>query len=240
MFLSFNKKSIMGTILFLIIAIMVGCSSGAPKSASDNASANKSQNAAPQVTNSEQNSSNTSSGDGAKNSSNTSSNTNVKTDSKNNNQKALINTIKTLAQQGKVINSDFSLGINMASVEQKWGKADKSEWIAQAKGIYISYSKHNIVFGTNKGAQIFEIRSLDSRPNQISFSTLKNVLGKPAYDVKSNGEEIIGYKANTKYKILFVFSEPKKGNENPSLKHYSVLYPSITANSMASDPGREW
>ncbi|HEX2925554.1 MAG TPA: M56 family metallopeptidase [Ruminiclostridium sp.] len=158
-------------------------------------------------------------------------------------QKALLLRIMTIAKQGKVINCEFSAndGVVIEDVQKKWGEADKpGEWIAAAKGTYWTYSKHNMVFGTNKGDGIFEIRSFDSTLKKITISDAKAVFGKPAYDVKTKGQEIIGYVAGNQHKILLVFPLPTKNNSNPALDHYSVLYPRGTVNMMADDPGREW
>lgn len=48
------------------------------------------------------------------------------------------------------------------------------------------------------------------------------------------------YVVTKEFKLLFVFLEPTKSIPDPLMRHYSVLYPSATANSMASDPGRQW
>lgn len=65
-----------------------------------------------------------------------------------------------IAQQGKVINSDFSVKANtIEDIKKIWGKADKTDYIASAKGRYATYASHNIVLGINKGDQIFELRS---------------------------------------------------------------------------------
>lgn len=154
---------------------------------------------------------------------------------------SLLNNIKKLAVKGKVINCDFPVKSTcMDTVEKKWGKANKANWVTQAKGLYSTYSKHKVVFGSNKGDQVFEVRSFDSRLSKISLSMVKKVFGSPLHDVKSNGEETIGYKAGNEFKILFVFKKPVKGSKNPTLDHYSVFYPAGTVNSMAGDPGREW
>ncbi len=156
-------------------------------------------------------------------------------------QKTLLLNMQKAAQQGKVINIDFAAKANtIEDVEDKWGKEDKTEYIAAAKGSYSTYSKHNAVFGFNKGSQLFEVRSFDSQLKDVALSTVKEVLGKPAYDVKSDTEEIIGYVINKEFKILLVFPNPKTSGEDPKLDHYSVLYPQGTVNSMADDPGREW
>jgi hypothetical protein len=127
---------------------------------------------------------------------------------------------------------------NFGDVQNKWGKADNTAWIQAAKGTYSTYSKRNVAFGWNKGMQIFEVRSFDTRLKGITLAKVKEVLGTPAYDSKTNNQEIIGYKAGTEFKIEMVFST--RNNSNPVLDHYNVLYPSGTVNSMANDPGRQW
>lgn len=171
---------------------------------------------------------------------------NNKNDTKNaedssNNQDALLSEIKTLAQEGKIINSDFAdKSSNISDVEGKLGKADKTEWVNDAKGNYSTYSKYNVVFGSNKGGRIFEIRSFDSSLNNVTLSMIEKYFGTPAHDATSNGEKIIGYVSNDDFKILFVFKASTDSKDDPKLDHYSVLYPKGTVNSMASDSGREW
>lgn len=157
--------------------------------------------------------------------------------------KDLLLNIMKLAKQGKVINCEFSAteGVTIGDVQKKWGEADKpGEWIAAAKGTYWTYSKHNMVFGINKGEEIFEIRTFDSSLKEITLSDVKSAFGKPPHDVKTNGQEIIGYVANGEHKILMVFPQPTKSNSDPTLDHYSVLTPKATVNLMADDPGRQW
>lgn len=156
-------------------------------------------------------------------------------------QKNLIENIKQLAIKGKVINSEFMAKTNtIDDVEKQWGKANNTDYIAKAKGNYATYTDKNIVFGLNKGMQIFEVRSYDPQINKITMSQIKQVLGMPQYDVKVNGEEIIGYVMSDDFKLLFVFPEPSQSTKDPYLKHYSVLYPKGTVNNMSEDRGREW
>lgn len=156
-------------------------------------------------------------------------------------EKTFLENIKKLAIQGKIINCDFPVkSTTIENLEEKLGKSDKSDWVPQAKGTYVTYSEYNVVFGLNKGSQVFEVRSFDDQLKQISLSMVKNVFGNPEHDVKSNNEEIIGYTSGQEYKILFVFPEPTTDVNDPILKHYSVLYPKGTVNIMADDPGREW
>ena len=146
-----------------------------------------------------------------------------------------------LAKQGKIINSEFPVKTTVIEdVEKKLGNPDKVDWVPSAKGNYAVFSKYNLVFGFNKGAQIFEARSFDKQLNELSLSMVKKVYGTPAYDVKSNGEEIIGYVASSEYKILLVFPQPSNSHPNPVMDHYSVLYPKGTFNNMSNDPGRQW
>lgn len=156
-------------------------------------------------------------------------------------QKAFLLSIQKAAQQGKVFNEDFAVKTNVIDdVQDKWGNADKTEYIGAAKGNYATYSKHNMVFGFNKGSQLFEVRSFDGQLKNIALSKVKEVFGTPAYDVKSGNDEIIGYVINGDYKILLVFPVPKTSGEDPKMDHYSVFYPRGTVNTMADDPGREW
>jgi len=156
-------------------------------------------------------------------------------------QQNLLVSMKNAAEQGKVIQCEFPVKTKtIEDVEAKWGKEDKSEYIASAKGTYAVYNKQNITFGFNKGSQLFEVRSYDSQLKSISLSKVKDVLGKPDHDVKSGTEEIIGYVINSDFKILMVFPNPTTSGEDPKLDHYSVFYPRGTVNMMADDAGRQW
>jgi hypothetical protein len=156
-------------------------------------------------------------------------------------QETLLLSMQKAAQQGEVINCEFPVkSKTIEDVEKAWGKEDKTEYIASAKGTYATYSKKNIAFGFNKGDQLFEVRSYDSQLKQLTRSKVKEVFGKPAYDVKSGNEEIIGYVATKDFKILLVFPNFKADGESAKLDHYSVFYPQGTVNNMADDPGRQW
>ena len=154
--------------------------------------------------------------------------------------KSLITSMLASAKQGKVINSDYAAKTTtIDDVEKVWGKADKTDYVASA-GRYATYTINKVVFGVNKGDQLFEVRSFDSRIKSVTLTKAKEVLGKPAYDVNTNGQEIIGYTAGTEFKIEMIFLQLTKDNPNPVMDHYNVLYPLGTVNSMADDPGRQW
>jgi hypothetical protein len=149
--------------------------------------------------------------------------------------------IQKEARQGRVIGCEFPVETKcIEDVQKAWGQEDKSEYVAAAKGTYAVYNKKNMVFGFNKGSQLFEVRTFDPRLKDITMADVKNVFGKPAYDVFSGNEEILGYVVTEKYKLLLVFSNAKADGENAKLDHYSVFYPQGTVNLMADDPGREW
>lgn len=222
MFLS-NKKLIVKITVILSLIFMAGCSN-ANKVSSNKSDSNNDKSSTSKIVKNDI--------------SNIDSKQNNEDDSS---QNKLLQDIKTLAAEGKVINCEYpAKTTNLYTIEEKWGKADSSNWVTSAKGMYSAYSKHNVVFGSNKGARVFEVRSFDSRLNKLSLSMIKKNFGTPQHDVKSNGEEIIGYVVTTEFKLLFVFQEPTKSIPDPLMRHYSVLYPSATANSMASDPGRQW
>ncbi|HEX3040233.1 MAG TPA: YjgB family protein [Caproiciproducens sp.] len=155
--------------------------------------------------------------------------------------KDLLISIQKEARQGKVIGCEFPVETKcIEDVQKAWGKEDKSEYVASAKGTYAVYNKKNMVFGFNKGSQLFEVRTFDSKLKDITLAEAEDVFGKPAHDVFSGSEEILGYVVSEKYKLLLVFASAKADGENAKLDHYSVFYPQGTVNYMADDPGREW
>ena len=152
----------------------------------------------------------------------------------------LLNMMK-LAKQGKIINCDFpAKTTNIETIIKTWGQADKTVYVASAKGSYATYKNHNTVFGFNKGEQVFEVRSFDTQLEVLSLAKVKEVFGTPVFDSKTSNQEIIGYTAGTEFKFEMVFSRPTSDNPNPVMDHYNVLYPRGTVNSMAGDPGRQW
>lgn len=208
-----KRTSLKWTMVVLALTLVIGCSPSNSQSATPSAPADSASQTAP------------------------SSSTPPTTDA----TKELLLNMKTLAEQGKVINSVFPVKTTVIEdVKSKWGEPDKTEWVAAAKGTYATYSKQAIVFGFNKGSQIFEVRSFDKQLQKLSLSKTKEIYGTPAYDVKVNGEEIIGYTAGQEFKMEFVFPMATTNDSNPMMNHYLVLYPKGTVNSMADDPGRQW
>lgn len=151
----------------------------------------------------------------------------------------LLNQIVSLAKEGKVINCDFVTGkTTIDDIEKVYGNPDKQEYISSAKGTYTTFAKKDLVFGFNKGMQVFETRSFDPRLQAISRSDIENVLGKAPYKATISGttsQTVLGYTMNSDYKLEFVISDTTN-----LVDHVNVLYPAATVNSMADDPGRQW
>lgn len=157
---------------------------------------------------------------------------------KSDSQAALMKEIIQLAQQGKVINCEFPVETTVIeTVNEKWGDPDKSDYVSAAKGTYATYSKHNVVFGFNKGSQIFDVRSYDNSFKQITMSKVKELLGTPENTHHFDTEDMLVYKAGEKYQLLFIFPKVTQQNSAPQLNHYNVFYPRGTVNFMADDPG---
>jgi len=174
----------------------------------------------------------------ADSSTNTNPSTNI-----NDEKKDLIYKIVALAKEGKVINSEFAIDTDIEDVKKAWGKPDKEEYIAEAKGIYCTYEKQGVVFAYNKGLRIFEVRSFAQQLKSLTLEDVKEVLGTPDFDriIFGNQHHMIGYRVNDdNYKLEFVFPKESGENPHPTLDHMNVLDPSGTVNSMKGDPGREW
>lgn len=155
-------------------------------------------------------------------------------------QKALLNQIRSEAENGRTINCEYPLKSDMIAIEDDWGTPDSSEYVAEAKGEYALYGARDTAFGFNKGAQVFEVRSFDDRLHQLTLSAVKSEYGVPPHDATTSTEKVVGYFAGTEYRLLLVFPKPTASNPDPALDHYSVFYPAGTVNMMADDPGREW
>jgi len=153
-------------------------------------------------------------------------------------QAALLKKIGQLAQQGKIINCEFPVETTVIdTVREQWGDADEENYIPEAKGTYVTYTKNNVAFGVNKGSQIFDVRSYDSSLKQVTIAKVKEVLGTPENTHHYDTEDMLAYKVGYKYQLLFLFPKAAQRNSDPVLDHYNVFYPQGTVNSMAEDPG---
>ncbi|WP_031515070.1 YjgB family protein [Desulfofalx alkaliphila] len=153
----------------------------------------------------------------------------------------LLHEIFQLAQQGKVINCEFSVESTVIdTVKEKWGEPDRADYIAAAKGTYATYLEHDVVFGYNKGSQIFDVRSYRDKLKEITLSGLYDTLGKPDNIHNYDSEVMLVYRAGEKYQLLFIFPKINEQNPDPHLDHYNVFYPRGTVNLMSGDPGLDY
>ncbi|KLU63526.1 regulatory protein BlaR1 [Peptococcaceae bacterium CEB3] len=247
MIASFKKATLKWTVAALALTLVVGCSSlSNPIASTVNApgqTANTTTHQNQSASNPSQQKSSTSatpatvgSGSGS-NSANPSSTGTQPHDS----SRALLSDMIQLARQGKVINCSFpAMTTNIAAVEQAWGQASETNYVPTAHGSYATFSSHKVVFGFNKGNQIFEVRSFDSRLTGITLDNVKQFLGTPAYNGEYNGQDIIGYTMGPEFKIEMVFPQPTAVNPDPAMDHYSVLDPKGTADEMGGYAGRQW
>ncbi|KRE56707.1 YjgB family protein [Paenibacillus sp. Soil750] len=132
-----------------------------------------------------------------------------------------------LAKSGKVSGIPFAANTGLTEdVEKLWGKADKTE--SAGSGIYATYSKKNAVIGYNKGSQIIDIRSNDSKLHTLTLSQIEQALGKPT-DTKVNGDDTIYiYKASQEFQLKFII--PKSSGK---VDHISVFDTVHSINNMA-------
>jgi hypothetical protein len=144
------------------------------------------------------------------------------TDNKN---ATLIHEIVTLAKVGTVKNCSFPADTTVIDqVIAKWGKADQQDFVAGNR--YFTYTSHGIVFGVNKGEQIFDVRSYSKEIQQITFDEVNGVLGKPNEVHYSNGDTIWVFNVNEKFQLKFVGSKS-------TIDHISVFCPADAKNQMA-------
>ncbi len=154
------------------------------------------------------------------------------------NANALLKSIDRLGRKGWVLNASFAARSDTIDVViDELGEADSSDYVASAKGTYYTYGKEKLVFGVNKGEQIFEIRSFDARLSKIKLTDVTKYFGEPDHLTRSKTELFISYRVTKDLNVKFVF--PRKG-KNPAISHYCVFYPAGTVNMMADDPGRKW
>ncbi|PHG12056.1 YjgB family protein [Bacillus toyonensis] len=145
------------------------------------------------------------------------------------NQKS-INYVKELfelAKEGKVPNVPFAAHTgDIEEIEKAWGKADKTE--QAGSGMYATFTNKNVVFGFNKGSQVFDVRSYQTELKSITLKEIEKALGKPT-SVKVNGEDqIYVYKVNNQFELKFII--PKSIGK---VYHISVFSPEDSINKMA-------
>ncbi|WP_379135741.1 DUF4309 domain-containing protein [Paenibacillus sp. sgz500958] len=132
-----------------------------------------------------------------------------------------------LAKQGKAPGVEYAAHSGMIDeVEKAWGKPDVEE--AAGKGIYATYKDKKVVFGFNKGSQIFDVRSSSAELQTLTLKEIEDTLGKPD-DIKKNGQDTIyTYQAGKQYQLKFIIPESKG-----TVDHISVFSEQDSINNMA-------
>lgn len=139
----------------------------------------------------------------------------------------LLKEMLALAKQGKVPGVEYAAHSGMIDeVEAAWGEPNLKE--SAGKGVYSTYSKKNVVFGFNKGMQIFDVRSSAPELQSLTLKQIEEVLGKPDATAVNGEDNIYIYQANKQYQLKFIIPE-----STGTLNHISVFSEQDSINNMA-------
>lgn len=132
-----------------------------------------------------------------------------------------------LAKQGKVPGVEYAAHNGLIDdVKAAWGEPDLEE--AAGSGIYSTYTDKHVVFGFNKGSQIYDVRSSEASLQQLTLKQIEGALGKP-HEIKENGKDkIYTYEANKQYQLKFIIPE-----STGKVDHISVFSEQDSINNMA-------
>jgi hypothetical protein len=132
-----------------------------------------------------------------------------------------------LAKQGKVPGVEYAAHSGLIDdVEAAWGEPDTKE--TAGKGIYATYAARHVVFGFNKGSQIFDVRSSASELQKLTLKQIEEVLGKPDDTAVNGSDNIYIYQAGKQYQLKFIIPESAG-----SVDHISVFSKQDSINNMA-------
>ncbi len=224
--------------------VLAGCGSAAQTPTGTNSSSNTAQSTSSNQTESNQTSSNQTSSNQSTSTNNSAPSGSVNTAGGGNGSgtsnttttaaaAALVRESMALAKQGKAIDIPFTLQQNMGTVQNLWGNTNSLN--AAGAGIYMTYSSHAAAFGLNKGSQIFDIRSYNSKLKAITLSDIESVLGQPADTRHTPDSMIYMYPAGANYQLLFVFPWSSNGSMGNTVDHVSVFWPQGTVDLMAQN-----
>ncbi|MDQ0196876.1 hypothetical protein J2T20_005296 [Paenibacillus wynnii] len=138
-----------------------------------------------------------------------------------------IKVLLNIAKKGKVPNVTFAAHTGLIDdVEKVWGKADKLDIVSGNQ--YATYTAKKVVFGFNKGSQIFDVRSSSPQLQKLTLKQIEAALGKPD-DVKVNkNDKIYIYKANNQFQLKFIIP-----SSTGKVDHISVFSEKDSINNMA-------
>lgn len=132
-----------------------------------------------------------------------------------------------LAKQGKVPGVEYAAHSGLIDdVEAAWGEPDTKE--SAGKGIYSTYAGKHVVFGFNKGSQIFDVRSSASDLQKLTLKQIEEVLGKPDATSVNGSDDIYIYQAGKQYQLKFIIPDL-----TGTVDHISVFSKQDSINNMA-------
>ncbi|WP_310831718.1 YjgB family protein [Paenibacillus pedocola] len=132
-----------------------------------------------------------------------------------------------LAKQGKVPGVEYAAHSGMIDeVEAAWGEPDTKEFAG--KGIYSTYNDKHVVFGSNKGSQIFDVRSSAADLQQLTLKEIEQTLGKPDNTTVNGSDKIYIYQAGGQYQLKFIIPDG-----SGTVDHISVFCEQDSINNMA-------
>lgn len=132
-----------------------------------------------------------------------------------------------LAKQGKVPGVEYAAHSSIIDdVEAAWGEPDIQE--AAGKGIYATYTGKHVVFGFNKGSQIFDVRSSAANLHKLTLKQIEAVLGQPDDTSVNGSDDIYIYQAGKQYQLKFIIPEAAG-----TVDHISVFSEQDSINNMA-------
>ncbi|WP_054939167.1 YjgB family protein [Paenibacillus ihuae] len=132
-----------------------------------------------------------------------------------------------LAKQGKVPGVEYAAHSGMIDeVEAAWGEPGTKE--SAGKGIYSTYNDKHVVFGSNKGSQIFDVRSSAADLQQLTLKEIEQTLGKPDNTTVNGSDKIYIYQAGEQYQLKFIIPD-----SSGTVDHISVFCEQDSINNMA-------
>jgi beta-N-acetylhexosaminidase len=128
--------------------------------------------------------------------------------------------LNQLANNGKMINCEFSLGTNEQILLQQWGKPDYISKVGLIE--YWDYKEHHITIGVYKSRMI-DIRSVAPELLKLTLGQLKDT-GKPddEYDHMNLDQHFLVYNMG-KYKLRMIFPKPTQQVPSPHLIKVSLV-----------------
>jgi len=138
-----------------------------------------------------------------------------------------IKELLNLAKKGRVPNVTFAAHTGIIDdVEKAWGKPNKVDTIASNQ--YATYTEKKVVFGYNKGSQIFDVRSSSPQLQKLTLKQIESALGKADAVKVNNTDKIYIYKANNQFQLKFIIS-----SSTGKVDHISVFSEKNSLNNMA-------